>query len=261
MRTNQSHAISLAFVLLGASQAAYAVESDAWQFEATPYLFAAGLDGEVGIRGVNSDVDVSFSDIVDRLDAGFMGLFTANRGPWTYSLEAVYMKLEDEGAKRVTGPFGRVSVSGALKVTMKLSVFQAAAAYRIWEDTTTVDLLGGLRYNKLEADADVDVTTTPAIVFPGGAKSAGGSESWTDAIVGVRAVHPVSDKVALVGYADVGAGGSDLTYQFILGANWEFSEDFTAKFGYRQLYWDYKNDEKKWDMTASGPYLGLGIRF
>jgi opacity protein-like surface antigen len=59
----------------------------------------------------------------------------------------------------------------------------------------------------------------------------------------------------------VGAGGSDLTYQVIAGANWEFSEGYTAKVGYRILSWDYENNGTVWDMTASGMYMGLGIRF
>ena len=98
-------------------------------------------------------------------------------------------------------------------------------------------------------------------MFPGGTRSASGSESWTDAVVGALVNHPVADNVSLVGYADVGGGGSDLTYQVIAGANWEFNKGYTAKFGYRLLDWDYEEDGTVWDMTASGPYLGLGIRF
>ena len=106
---------------------------------------------------------------------------------------------------------------------------------------------------------DVDVTFAPPLF--GGSLSEDGSESWVDAVVGLHAVHSVSDVVSLVGYADIGAGGSDLTYQFMGGVNWEFNEGYTAKIGYRYLYWDYEDGGTVWDMTASGPYLGLGIRF
>jgi opacity protein-like surface antigen len=60
---------------------------------------------------------------------------------------------------------------------------------------------------------------------------------------------------------DAGAGGSDFTYQVIAGVNWMYAKDFTAKVGYRQLDWDYENNGTVWDMTAAGPYIGLGIRF
>jgi hypothetical protein len=261
MQHTKITALSLAVLGLGVSHIGNAAEGDAWQYEVTPYFLAAGLEGKAGIRGVTADVDASFSDILDHFDSGFMGIFSARKGPWSYILEGVYFKLEDQLSKTVTGPFGQVSVNGALELTSKMYIYQGTVGYRVLDGTTTVDLLGALRYTKLEADVNVVITTVPAIVFPGGATSAGGSESWTDAVVGVYVVHPVSDNIALVGYADVGAGGSDLTYQVIAGANWEFSEGYTAKVGYRILSWDYENNGTVWDMTASGMYMGLGIRF
>ena len=261
MRMRITAILAMIFLGLGITQNGRAAESDTWQYEVTPYILAAGLNGKAGIRGVTSDVDMSFSDILDNLKGGFMGLFTAQKGRWSYGLEGVYFKLEDEGTKSVSGPFGQVTVNGALELTSKLYVYQGTVGYRVLDDTTKVDLLGALRYTKLDADANVKITTNPGIIFPGNSTSASGSESWTDAVVGVRAIHPVSDNVALVGYADVGAGGSDLTWQVIAGLNWEFKKDFIAKAGYRVLDWDYENDGTVWDMQSSGMYLGLGIRF
>lgn len=261
MRISKPALLPLACTILLFSQHAGAVESDAWQYEVTPYILAAGLDGSVGVRGVTSDIDMSISDVLDDFEAGFMGLLTARKGPWMYSLEGVYFKLADQGAKTVTGPFGHVAVDGALELTTKMYVYQGSVGYRLLDGTTTVDVIGGLRYTKLDVDMTVTINTTPGIVFPGGTRSASGSESWTDGVVGARVQHPVSDHVSLLGYADVGGGGSDLTYQLIAGANWEFNKGYTAKLGYRLLDWDYEEDGTVWDMTASGPYLGLGIRF
>jgi hypothetical protein len=66
----------------------------------------ARLDGTVGVHGTTADIDASFSDILEDLDAGFMGLFTAQKGPWSFGLEVVYMKLESEASGGVTGPGG-----------------------------------------------------------------------------------------------------------------------------------------------------------
>ncbi|MDX2424239.1 MAG: hypothetical protein QNK43_16375 [Amphritea sp.] len=237
-------------------------DADAWQFEITPYFFAAGLKGQAGIRGVTSDVDMSFNDIWNNLDSGFMGLFTAQNGLWSYGFEGVYFKVTDEGSKSVTGPFGNVTVDGALELTTSINVYQGSVGYRVLDDRTVVDVIGAVRYTQVKADMNAAITTTPPITFPpGGTLSASGSEGWTDAVIGVRALHPVSDNVSLLGYADVGAGGSDLTYQLIAGVNWEFVEDVTAKAGYRVLDWDYKNEGTVWDMKASGMYLGVGFKF
>jgi opacity protein-like surface antigen len=235
--------------------------SDAWQFEITPYLFAAGLEGQAGVRGVTADVDMSFNDIWDNLDSAFMGLFTAQRGPWIYGIEGVYFKITDVGSTSVTGPFGNVTVDGALKLTTSINVYQGSVGYSVYNDTTLVDLIGAVRYTQVKADMNVAISTTPGIIFPGNTLSAGGSEDWIDGVLGLRVLHPVLGTVSLLGYADIGEGGSDLTYQLIAGVNWEFAKDITAKTGYRILNWDYKNADTVWDMQASGMYLGVGFKF
>ncbi len=235
---------------------------DAWQFEVTPYLFAAGLNGQVGVRGVTADVDMSFNDIWDNLDTAFMGTFTAQKGRWIYSFDGVYFKINDEGSRSVTGPFGNVTVDGALQLTTSVNMYQGSVGYRIFDDTTLVDLVGAVRYTQVKTDMNVALSTTPPISFPpGGTLSAGGSEDWVDGVLGVLVFHPVSDTVDLLGYADIGGGGSDLSYQLIAGVNWEFVKNFTAKAGYRIMDWDYKNAGTVWDMQANGMYLGVGFTF
>jgi len=236
-----------------------AAATDGWQFEVTPYLLAAGMDGTVGIDNHEADVDMSFSDIWDDLDGGFMGLFVAQKGPWLFALEGVYMKLEERGARTVTGPGGVVSRNGRLDITNTMYIAQGTVGYQLLDDSTKLYAIGALRYTDLEVELDVDVAFAPPPF--GGSLSEDGSDSWIDAVVGLHAVHSVTDAVSLVGYADIGAGGSDLTYQVMAGVNWEFSEGYTAKIGYRYLYWDYEDGGTVWDIAASGPYLGLGIRF
>ncbi len=71
-------------------------ESDQWQFEITPYLFAISLDGTTGVAGVTADVDVSFDDLLDNIDSAFMFVFEARKGPWGLGFDGMYSKLEDE---------------------------------------------------------------------------------------------------------------------------------------------------------------------
>lgn len=94
-------ALSLVATGLAVSQIAWAAEGDAWRYEVTPHILTAGLDGTVGIRGVTRDVDMSIGDVLDDFEARFVGLSSARKGPWMYSREAVYLKLEDQGAKKV----------------------------------------------------------------------------------------------------------------------------------------------------------------
>jgi hypothetical protein len=64
--------LALALPVPAAAQTTASSDSDAWQFEITPYILGAGLNGTVGIGGVTADVDVSFSDLLENLDAGFL---------------------------------------------------------------------------------------------------------------------------------------------------------------------------------------------
>ncbi len=247
---------------LGGVVQSAAAEQAGWEFEVTPYLLAAGLNGTAGARGIQADVDASFSDIWDNLDIGLMGLFTAEKGPWTFGFDGIYFEVGDQASKTATGPQGQVSVSGAVEVSSSITVLQPSLMYRILDDRTRVDLLGALRYTRLSLDLDVKIAATdPPLVPPGAGLNFSGSDSWIDAVVGARVIHPISDRWSLLGYTDVGAGGSDLTYQFIAGANWTLNERLTAKAGYRYVHWDYEDGGVVWDISASGPYLGLGFAF
>jgi len=98
-----------------------------------------------------------------------MGMFAAQKGSWM-------LGLEDRGAKTVTGPFGKVSDSGALELTTKFTIVQGSVGYRVLDDTTKADLIGALRYSEIDVDLDVRIVTTSGIVSPGGATSESGSE-------------------------------------------------------------------------------------
>ena len=225
-------------------------ENDQWQFEVTPYLFAAGLDGTVGVKGNDVDIDASFDDLRENLDSAFMATFIAQKGKWIIAFDGIYTKLKvDE-----TGPAG-----GKTTIKMPEQIYQLSGAYRILDTSSySLDLLGGVRYTRLDTDLD----HTPAAGDPNPPISLSVYKDWTNAVVGARVLAPFAGNWSFMGYADVGAGDSDLTYLLMAGVNWHFTKALTAKFGYRHLYDDYEDTNVfKWDMTMYGPYLGLGIAF
>ena len=57
---------------------------DGWEFTLSPYAWAAGLNGSVGIGNVVSEVDLSFGDILENLDIGAMLHFEARKGRWAF---------------------------------------------------------------------------------------------------------------------------------------------------------------------------------
>jgi len=233
--------------------------NNTWQFEITPYLFGAGMDGTVGMRGVSADIDMSFSDIWERLDSAFMVYFSAQKGDWIYALDAIYFKIEDEAASSWQGPLGNNNTA-QLNADMTQQAYALSVGRRVLNQQTRVDVLGVARYTSLDADVKLALTTGNDLL-PDGSRSASRKESWWDAAVAVRVLAPIAEHWDFLGYADIGAGGSDFTYQLLAGVNWQFGKSLSAKFGYRHIYQDYQKDDFKWDMTTSGLYAGLGIKF
>lgn len=236
--------------------------TDEWRFEATPYIFGAGLDGTSGIGGVEADIDMSFEDLLDYIDSAFMGVFEARKGIWGFGIDTIYTKLKDEKSRSWTGPGGIGDINGEIELTMTQQIYQLTVAYRLQDAGTKFDLIGAGRYTQLDTEVDLSLSGT---MFPGGSVSADDTESWWDPVIGVRVIAPFAEKWSFLGYADVGGFGvgSDSTYQAIAGVNWHFAESFTAKGGFRYLYQDYENDDDEfvWDMALQGAYLGLGIIF
>ena len=261
-----SRVILFAVLLVNAFGAALAWaedgrDPDAWQFEITPYLFASGLNGTIGMRGVNADVDMSFGDIWDRLDKAFMLLATAQKGDWVFGFDGMYVDLQSETASSWQGPLGN-SNTAQLNADLTEQIYSLTAGRQVSgrSSGTRLDLLGVARYTSLESTLKLALTTGSDLL-PSGSRSVSDKYDWWDAAVGVRFIAPLAKKWDFVGYADVGAGGSDLTYQLLAGVNWQFSKALSAKVGYRYLYQDYEQNDFKWDMALSGAFLGLGIRF
>ena len=231
-----------------------------WKFEITPYLFASGLSGTTGIRGVDADLDISFSELWDHIDSAFMLYATAEKDEWIFMFDAMYVDLKDEQADSWQGPLGN-SNTAQLNANLKQQIYSLSAGRNVWgERNRSLDVLGVARYTSLETTLGLALATGSNLL-PDGSRSVSGEADWWDAAIGVRFVAPVAKKWDFVGYADVGAGGSDLTYQLLAGVNWQISKTFSGKFGYRYLYQDYEQDNFKWDMAMSGAFAGLGIRF
>ena len=233
-----------------AALAAHAQGTPGWSFEFTPYLWGARLGGDTSIAGLPTPpaaVEAAFSDIFSHLSAGAMGTFEARHGRWAFIGDAMYIRLEDTFTTD-RQRFG--DVSG--RITQQM--YAATAAYRVNDAPAAVDVLGGVRYN----DIEVGLATTGGLLPP---NSASESRGWADAIVGVRVLAPIAPDWSLLGYVDVGGGGSKFTWQAIAGASYAFNDTWAMKFGYRYLKVDYDKDQFLYDMATQGPYIGVGIRF
>jgi hypothetical protein len=221
-------------------------QSSEWEHTLLFYLFDAGVDGESQIGSTVSEVDESFSNILEHLDMGGMGSFRATKQPWAHTIDAIYSNSSDD-------------VALPSDVRVKAEVDQLIASYDIgYQLSDRFEVLVGARFNSI----DLELTE-----YGPTQRVASGSQDWIDPYIGLNSVLPFNEHLALALRGDVGGFdiGSKLAWQAIVRLNWSFSETFYATFGYRILDTDYEDGAGesffKYDVTMSGPGAGFGWRF
>jgi hypothetical protein len=76
-------------------------ESQPWQFTIAPPGWMASMNGTIGIRGVNADLDVGFfDDVLEHLDMIFAMRAEAQKGPFGIFGEIIYIGLSDNAQVR-----------------------------------------------------------------------------------------------------------------------------------------------------------------
>ena len=246
--------VSVAFVLCCLLVTALPVKaemgsaSDRWEFGGSAYLWAAGVKGT---DAAGDDLDVSFSDILKDLDGGLMGILAAQKGRWTLIADVIYLSIH----QKINSTANIIGLPIKVDSDMKLKGFVTTfvAAYRVIEDDmTSLDLLTGARYFKLDIDFDADVGTSKSKYSDSG--------DVLDGIVGAQAIIDLSEKWYLSLYADVGAGDSKLTWQAWPGFGYRH-ENVDVVAGYRHLEWESDDGDTIEDINFSGPMLGVKFRF
>jgi len=70
-------------------------QAEPWQFTIAAPGWMAGLDGTIGIRRVNADINVGFDQILQHLDMIFAMRAEAQKGPFGIYGELIYIGLSD----------------------------------------------------------------------------------------------------------------------------------------------------------------------
>jgi hypothetical protein len=225
-------------------------KSDKAEFDIVPYLWGAGLDGTLGIGKLPAQgVEASFSDLVSNLHFAAMGAFKVRKGDWGLLIDAIYINLND------TVPTPEELVYGQADVSLGEQLYTGLVTYRIADaHKTTVDLGWGGRYYRI--DTDLSLTSGAAQ-----GRSASATVSWWDWLASVNVVGHPSPRWSLNFYADIGGGGSQLTWEGIAGADFAFNKTVSMPFGYRYLAIDYQENKLLYNVAMGGPYLGLGFHF
>jgi hypothetical protein len=228
------------FVFLLTAAAAPAM-GQGWTWEATLFTIAGAISGEQTVLGIETELDASFSDIVENLELGAMGRVRAASNRWTFGLELMYVGL---GAD-IDRP--------AANVDIDQWTVESSLGYRI---SQSFELFGGARYNSLEV----------GVRFRGplGLQESG-TQDWWDPFVGGRLTLPLHPKWRLLVKGDLGGFGigADFAWGFEPLLEWQISRSASLLLGYRWIDVDYVDEDAGfgYDMLTQGPELGVTFRF
>jgi opacity protein-like surface antigen len=237
-----------------------------WQYEATFYGFASSLDGDVGIRNVDSEVDVGFGDVLENLDFGAMGFIAGRDDTWSFVLDATYTKssAESSSARSILN----TTLTTTLDVELEQTIVEGFVGRRILgnRDAATpyrVDAVGGFRYNNISGELSAQASLLGLTATAQRKRDV----DWIDPVVGLRGEVWTSDRFRLLGWADFGGFGigANSTWQVAAGVNYLAWDRVSLYALYRALSFDYEEgagaDRIKLDLTYSGPMIGIGYRF
>jgi hypothetical protein len=242
--------IIVALAVSGTALPARAQSGDAsagWKFELVPFFWASGLKADITSDSGEQTIDVSFSDILKDVHFGAMGTFEGRKGRWGFLFDGMYVDIRKS-----------VPQSGAMPGDVDLKASQSnislSGTLRLADGRLAFDLLAGARYSYMK-----NVLTVTSGPYAGLENSI--KDEWWDAITGARLTYMLAKAWRLIGYVDIGAGGSQLTWQAKGAVDWRLSRVLSLEVGYRHFYFDRFANDTSTKMAKSGFYTGLGIRF
>lgn len=236
-------------LLLLASQPVVAADGSGWQNHVSLYGWLAGIDGTAKYPvDSGTDVGIEASDILENLNGIFMGNYSGRYDRWSLLVDAVYIDIGN--TENTDTRLGKASVG----LDIASWVITGAAGYDfVHSDQATLGVIGGVRYLSLDTQLDVGFEGSPL-------GSTSENSSITDGIIGVRGQYNFNEHWFVPYYADIGAGGSDYSYQLFAAIGYRYKW-FDVTLGYRHLYFKLGDDELMEDLQVSGPKIGIGFSF
>ena len=225
---------------------------DDWTFTIAPYLWGSSLAGTVAtIPGLPPvEVDASFGDIWDNLEAAGMIVGNARKGRWGVTGDLQYIKLEN-ATDALAPAFGTATAKATNKV------FSLSAENLLANDDSS-ELWGsaGLRYWSVDTSLNLAAGDNPAV-------SASGEDSWIDPVIGLRGRVDMSDAVYLTGWAYAGGfgAGSESMFDLFGAVGYQFTPVTSAVIGYRWMSVDRQNGSFVYDVEMKGLMAGLSFTF
>ncbi|MGE5294197.1 MAG: outer membrane protein [Solirubrobacterales bacterium] len=236
-------ALAMASILLAAASA-FAAQDGGWNFEVTPYFWAAGVEGDVTASdGTEYDVDMEFDDLFDAVDAGAGVMALARLDSFVVGGQFDYVGMDSDQLD--PAPAG-----GSIQTDSFLGELAAGWRFQPFE-RSTIDVLGGVRYAWIKNEIDIT-----------GVGSGEDSIDIVDGVVVVRPTFHLTKKWSVNTTFDIGAGDSDLTWQVQPNIQYQINDNLAVRAGYRRVHYDVEGDHgNEFDAAFQGFIVGVSVMF
>lgn len=245
---------------LGAAPASQPQAASGWQYQATLYLWATGIDGDIGVRRLPAiPVDITFGDVMQNFQGAVMGNFIAKKDNWTLFADVFWSQL---------GTSKNLSTAGQplLDFSQRLFILSGAAGYRlpVGDADFGLSATAGFRYQRLSANTSLSSIFVPFAI------SESDTKDWLDPTFGLALQWKLNKQWFLNALADVGGFGlpasSKLSAQGLVAVGYNWNESWSTALGYRALYTDYEsitspNLDFRYNTTMHGPFMSIGYHF
>lgn len=237
-RTSLATTLAAALAIAGATHA----NAEEWEVTLTPYIWAAGIDGDIEVGSASANVSASFSDIIENVNMTGMAMLEANNGRWVNWMQVDYLSLEGDDVE--IGPLNG-------KIESDVTMLAAGTGYRFQTSgRSTIDLMIGLRYFDMDNQLRIN-----------GVGERSGGADLVDAIITLRPRFIINEQWSFSPTLSIGTGDTDVVWEMAPQFLYTFSDTFDMRFGYRNLNYDFKDGSDEVDISIAGPIIGLGIRF
>ncbi|MGH8767512.1 MAG: outer membrane beta-barrel protein [Burkholderiales bacterium] len=216
-------------------------QEDKWQFEITPYLWAAGFKGDVTVQGGTASIDKSFNDLLQYVDTAGSVMGRVQYGQWVLWGQADYMDLSDD----LNTPAGG-------KLESEITITTVAVGYQFggWKEGQTFDVMIGQQRLSLDNTLTLNAIGTFET-----------KRTIDDTVLVVRPRLPLSERWQLNPDLAYGKGDSEKTWTLWPQFEYQITKTWETRIGYRLLHYDIQNGNNKFDGDLRGFTLGLGATF
>lgn len=233
-----------------------------WEVKFKVYAWVPGMDGRVSVGRAVTHLNIDYCDVLevlDKIECYVPFDLEARVGHWGFDVDMFHVRLEDT-AHTPLGP---------VHLLAEQTILELAGFYRIgtWpacprsDSSISLDMFGGARYNRLNGGVGLPMV--------GQGIQLSRTEEWWDPFVGPRVTWRPMNKLSIFARSDIGGFGiencSHSSWQFIGGAEYDFTKNVFLEVGYRLLDTDFDTGSGRnhfeYDILMQGPYLALGVKF